>query len=219
MIILAVTDIHGRKNAVDELKRVVQGRSIDYVVVAGDITHFGSIGEAQELLWKLAGIAPVLFVPGNCDPPDLLYIDSIGDTIFNIHGRLRKLNNYLIYGIGGSITTPFNTAIEYSEKDLAEFINRIASIDTSRVIIVSHNPPYGILDKTLSGIHAGSKTLRSFLDERKPILWITGHIHEARGVIEDRGVTVVNPGPLFKKYYAVIEIAEDGETSVRLHRF
>ena len=52
-------------------------------------------------------------------------------------------------------------------------------------VLVTHEPPHGILDKTYRGDRAGSKQLRRVLDESKtkPLVYICGHIHDSRGVV------------------------------------
>jgi len=47
-------------------------------------------------------------------------------------------------------------------------------------ILISHSPPYGILDKCNNG-NVGSKSLRNILDRTKPRLLVCGHIHEQGG--------------------------------------
>ncbi len=51
-------------------------------------------------------------------------------------------------------------------------------------ILATHEPPYNILDKCLSGERAGSSTIRTAVENMKglpPKLWLCGHIHEGRG--------------------------------------
>jgi hypothetical protein len=51
-------------------------------------------------------------------------------------------------------------------------------------VLVSHEPPRGVLDLTYHGFSAGSLYLRELVEhaEQKPRLWLCGHIHESRGV-------------------------------------
>lgn len=51
-------------------------------------------------------------------------------------------------------------------------------------ILVSHEPPKGVLDLTYHGFSAGSHYLKELVEhsEDKPRLWLCGHIHESRGV-------------------------------------
>lgn len=50
-------------------------------------------------------------------------------------------------------------------------------------ILITHSPPYGILDKTKYGKHVGSKSLVLKIGnmECPPKLWVWGHIHESYG--------------------------------------
>lgn len=50
-------------------------------------------------------------------------------------------------------------------------------------ILLTHEPPRGVLDRTYQGLHVGSKSLLSAVQEshEKPRLWLCGHIHEGRG--------------------------------------
>jgi Icc-related predicted phosphoesterase len=50
-------------------------------------------------------------------------------------------------------------------------------------ILLTHEPPYGILDRTYRKERVGSIVLRHAVESspHKPKLWCCGHIHEARG--------------------------------------
>jgi len=62
--------------------------------------------------------------------------------------------------------------------------NHHAELPRNCDILISHEPPFGILDYTYSGQRAGSTTLRRRVERSpyKPALWLCGHIHEGRGV-------------------------------------
>lgn len=51
-------------------------------------------------------------------------------------------------------------------------------------ILVTHAPPYGILDKTGSNLNVGCKFLRDKILMIKPKIHIFGHIHESAGNIK-----------------------------------
>lgn len=64
-------------------------------------------------------------------------------------------------------------------------------------ILVTHGPPYGLLDKNAQGEHCGSKTVRRWLDRGTfpdSLRLITcGHIHEGAGVSDViGGIALVN---------------------------
>lgn len=48
-------------------------------------------------------------------------------------------------------------------------------------ILISHNPPYGVVDKIFNGKHVGSKILEKAIKKYQPKLVLCGHIHEAKG--------------------------------------
>lgn len=49
-------------------------------------------------------------------------------------------------------------------------------------ILITHCPPFDILDKSAKGKNGGSKALRAVSLDRKPKYHIFGHIHEAMGM-------------------------------------
>ena len=65
------------------------------------------------------------------------------------------------------------------EKSLKKWYERIP-FDTS--VLITHTPPFGILDKNYRGENCGSKSLKARMDELQQLkLVVCGHIHEAQG--------------------------------------
>ena len=78
----------------------------------------------------------------------------------------------------------------------------------------SHNPPKDTnLDRTDSGAHVGSAGIRKFIEDCQPLLVVSGHIHESRGVDKIGRTRLVNPGALAEGFYAVAEISFSGGTA------
>eukprot|EP00466_Bigelowiella_natans_P008243 jgi/Bigna1/89807/estExt_fgenesh1_pg.C_560005 len=97
-------------------------------------------------------------------------------------------NSVCVEGItifGTPLTPPHaKTAFERPREKLRfEFAQIPSNVD----ILVSHSPPYGILDFTRKHIHAGCKELLSIVRKVKPKFHIFGHIHEGHGkvILED----------------------------------
>jgi Icc-related predicted phosphoesterase len=92
--------------------------------------------------------------------------------------------------------------------------------DAACAIYAVHTPPYGTaLDVLYDGSHVGSRALRLFLEERRPLLSLHGHIHESprmSGRWLDRiGRTVaINPGR-GERLQAVTLETDDPEGSAR----
>ncbi|CAG8727539.1 8579_t:CDS:1, partial [Funneliformis mosseae] len=51
-------------------------------------------------------------------------------------------------------------------------------------ILMTHGPPYGILDETFHGTNAGCNDLLERIEKIKPYVHVFGHIHEGYGVFE-----------------------------------
>jgi len=61
-----------------------------------------------------------------------------------------------------------------------------ALIPDDTEVLITHTPPYGILDRVDSGEHVGCEDLRRALQRVKPKVHVFGHIHEDRGVVEQK---------------------------------
>jgi Icc-related predicted phosphoesterase len=59
-------------------------------------------------------------------------------------------------------------------------------------LLVTHCPPYGILDRNSQGKSAGSEYLRDKVLAMKPKYHVFGHIHESMGMEKHEGITFVN---------------------------
>jgi hypothetical protein len=93
-----------------------------------------------------------------------------------------------VAGLGYSNPTPFHTPGEYSEPQIAERLQRFAPL--SPLVLVCHAPPYGTaLDQIRPGLHAGSQSVRWFIETHQPEHFFCGHIHEAEGVAIEMGRT------------------------------
>lgn len=77
-----------------------------------------------------------------------------------------------------------------SDADLAE---RWKRIPTGIDILITHTPPFGILDlSTRKDVHLGCRFLRGELKRIRPRLHVFGHIHASHGTMEEDGSLFVN---------------------------
>ena len=88
----------------------------------------------------------------------------------------------------------------------SDMYKAIAKIPNDVDILVTHTPPYGILD-TCRGTHFGSPTLRSWIDNPNtnlPKYHIFGHIHESGGKtlqpFDHTQYTAINAAVLNEQY-------------------
>ena len=59
-------------------------------------------------------------------------------------------------------------------------------------VLITHGPPYGILDRTFQNLNAGCTNLLTKIEETNPQYHIFGHIHEGYGLTEREGTTFIN---------------------------
>jgi len=205
MKILVLSDIHGSNTGLMTTLELCQRHQPDLVVICGDITQFGPHEWAEKYLKRIPIQAAAL--PGNCDPIDLdRTIEESG--AINLHRRSEMISGIPFIGAGGADYTPFNTIFEFGDDTFADWLNPILR---ENAVLVTHAPAYGILDTIHSGKHKGSRGLRTIVDRWKPILMLSGHLHDARGVIEHKGTVFVNPGPAKDGYGALVELTTPEE--------
>lgn len=73
-------------------------------------------------------------------------------------------------------------AFEKSEAEQAKDFATLIKLIDENTVLITHGPPWGILDTTSEGNHAGSKALRDLIEKRPPRLHLFGHIHGSFGI-------------------------------------
>jgi len=132
-----------------------------------------------------------------------------------------------VYGIQASEAAASSHAFE---EDLAyDDLSKLFLIQKDPIVLVTHSPPYGILDKvsteyleyatksygeTASKGHIGSIALRSLVDEFKPKIHIFGHVHESKGMEQVGGTLAINVGCVGQDRQ-VVEIEVNRECTAR----
>ena len=213
MIIAGLTDIHGDLTYLKKVEKYI--RDADLILISGDITHFGGVSDAAEILKNISEINSRIYaVSGNCDSPEIEeYLEKEGMLPVN---RSAEYSGKTVYvsGTGGSLKTPVKTPHTRPESDFVHFYENSAG---NAEIIISHQPPYKTFaDRVLGGLHTGSRALRAFIDDKKPLLCLCGHIHESSGMEYYGDTLVINPGPFKDGRMAVIEIDSSNKVSARI---
>jgi Icc-related predicted phosphoesterase len=70
-------------------------------------------------------------------------------------------------------------------------------------VLITHGPPWGILDRTQEGFPTGCEALADELRRIKPKLHVFGHIHEGYGQEQNNGTLYVNASVLDRRYRLV----------------
>lgn len=204
-------DIENMLNYLDKLRNF----KFDVIVYAGDFTDVnvprGFVQEdiAKFIIEELKTLKkPIVAVPGNNDTHGI--IELIEKNNISIHGIGKIINGVGFYGYGGA-KTPFNTPLEPSEEELKSGLRK-AWKDVEKTDIkvqVTHNPPLDTrVDMISVGTHVGSKAVREFVEDKKPVVAISAHIHEAKGIDRIENTLVINPGMFSEGYFGLVNIKD-----------
>jgi len=182
--VLLLADLHGEFGKIGSFLDL----SPDAIIIAGDLTNMGP-ADAVKSLFEWIDV-PAFAVPGNCDPRETVDALEKSDCVC-LHGSSISLGNISLVGIGGSNPTPFSTPRMERR---------------THNVLITHAPPMGILDLT-GGNHVGSASVRKHMASFD--LVCCAHIHEQRGVAEEQGVKVVNPGMAALGQCAMLHFGDD----------
>lgn len=186
LIIVMISDTHA-------MHREIEVPPGDLLIHAGDFTMNSMSAERLIDFNDWLGEMPHAFrvvIPGNHDA--VVEVQSRCQLISNATLLINHGIEVMGLKIWGSPTTPllgeaFGVA---SDEDRAKLYSRIPS-DTD--ILVTHGPPYGILDKAVgSEHHAGCKQLLVAVRRIKPMIHVFGHVHGGYGTFSSSDTLFVN---------------------------
>lgn len=183
MKLLIFSDIHGDWKTLEKLLAT----DADYFIAAGDqVSWQCGLERCGEILASRAERMYVL--PGNHESVSDIQAMCERFHLHELHGRDLQVGGWHVAGLGYSSPTPFHTPGEYSEAEIAARLEAFATLEP--LVLVCHCPPYGTaLDRIREGRHAGSRSVREFIEKRQPAWFFCGHIHEAEGVSVQLGAT------------------------------
>ncbi len=171
------------------------------------------ITSAYGFLKKLSDFGkPVYFVSGNREVIFKLLATQLNPHLKTLDDRIKNLKD--VSCIDGRVVDVFGMRllgipfvpsgewyISYYSKisgfksrfeQLRMMPQRLMSVDAD--IVLSHCPPFGILDQASNFGNVGIKTIRNYLEKKNPKYLFCGHIHEAIGVKIFKKTIVVNMG-------------------------
>ena len=196
-----ISDTHGLHH---QLAGLPEG---DLIIHGGDMTRRGTPEEVEDFLnWFInLPYRHKIFIAGNHD----FYFEHF--TRQQIQNDLPEDCHYLLNSgvniegikIWGSPVTPtfFNWA--FNEDRGAPIKKFWDMIPTDTDVLITHGPPGGILDETVSGQQVGCSNLSETVNFIRPKFHLFGHIHEAYGSTISGATTFINGSILNEKYEAV----------------
>ncbi|KAK2459250.1 hypothetical protein APHAL10511_008727 [Amanita phalloides] len=92
-----------------------------------------------------------------------------------------------------------NWAFNYKRNRAHVIVDKIPKVD----ILLTHGPPYGVLDETKGKLKVGCETLAKRLPQLQPRLHLFGHIHEAHGAHIHTWDNAKPTCPIAQSYHAI----------------
>jgi uncharacterized protein len=204
MKIVSFGDVHMATRNLERMGEVL--RDTDLVIVSGDLTNFGGVADARQVIDSVRRVCrQLLALSGNLDKREVMpYLEAEGIAL---HGKGIKYDGLGIFGCGGSNITPFNTPTELTEDEIYATLARGYETvhDCRPLLMVCHTPPYETkCDRIAGGRPVGSTAARRFIEQIQPDVCISGHIHESAALDRLGETTVVNAGPFKGGGYVVV---------------
>ena len=155
----------------------------------------GSSSEVLDFMRWFSALpyAHKVFVAGNHDA--CLYeavIDGLDSNCHYLSNSSVEIDGVTFYGV------PLFMEDCCSERQKEFYENIPDGVD----VLITHAPPYGILDRDVS-IHYGSNELLSRVTAIRPRIHLFGHIHKANG-LEESGEIVFSNAAIIDEHYDML---------------
>ena len=191
MLILHLSDTHSKHHELHNLPPA------DIIIHSGDISFAGSENEVMDFI-EWFGALPYkykIFIAGNHD--DCLFgakIDGLPDNCFYLCNSSVIIDGIKFYGIPMFMEDAMS----------GDYDRNIQKISGDIDILITHQPPYGILDSS-ANIHFGDRKLLEIVLKTRPKYHLFGHIHGAYGIEKSEDTTFVNAAILSENYELMYE--------------
>ncbi|NOX71952.1 MAG: hypothetical protein GXO64_04635 [Candidatus Micrarchaeota archaeon] len=185
MKILCASDIHHNEKIAEKIFEVIEKEKIDVFVSAGDFVsdHF-----AKDMLDRMKVRSFV--VHGNWDTN----IKTDNKLVTILKNEVIEYLGYFFFGIDDRFALD------------EEIFDIISGKPLEKTIMISHSPPYGILDATWGGLNVGFPIYREFLENNEGIIHVCGHIHESSGYILYKNNIIINAACIYSKKGYIIDL-------------
>lgn len=191
MKILHLSDTHGKHRELHVLPEA------DVIVHSGDFTWAGSENEAHDFMdWFCAlPYRHKLFIAGNHD--FCMYgvhtIDGLPSGVHYLCSSGVVVGGLLFYGVPMFMQDCVD----------GQYDKRLADISDGVDVLITHNPPFGVLDFSDYGtgtVHYGDTILMQKILALRPRCHLFGHNHSICGIEVHSGITFSNAAVLDDNY-------------------
>jgi Icc-related predicted phosphoesterase len=201
MRIVFISDTHTRHQEV----RVPDG---DLLVHAGDISGRGGVYEISRFMAWMEDQPHQhkVMIAGNHDflaernPED--FLDLVPKNVTYLNDSSIEIDGLKIWG---SPVQPWFHDWAFNRQRGPEIDVHWQLIPADTDLLITHGPPYGILDATTKGEKVGCEDLLRRVQQIKPKIHVFGHIHEAYGQLHQNGTHFINASSLNHLYMPVFD--------------
>ncbi|MFV0469563.1 MAG: metallophosphatase domain-containing protein [Dysgonomonas sp.] len=186
MKILHISDTHNKHYLLQNLP------DADIIVHSGDVSFSGAESEVLNFVewFEKLPYKYKIFIAGNHD--DCLFEENISgllDNCFYLYNSEVVIDGVKFYGV------PL-----FMEDILSgKYDEQISKIPTDTNVLITHQPPYSILDSSVN-IHYGNLDLLQRVLTIQPEYHLFGHIHNAYGIERIDNTTFINTSILNEHY-------------------
>ena len=187
MKILAAGDIHGDLDAARSLAERAAKEGVDLVILSGDLT-MGETNTKGLLKPFVEKGQKVVLIPGNHESAATTEFLAKAYGAVNLHGYYFLLKDVGLFGCGSANIGIFQLPEDEIYYLLKRGFEKIKDAKTK--IMVTHVHP----EKTLMdnmGLFPGSSAVRRAIEHLQPDIAICSHVHEAEGIEEKIGKTLL----------------------------
>lgn len=188
MKFVTISDTHGKHRGLNLPKG-------DIIIHSGDFCHYGSDVDTHDFLkwYKELEFEIKILIGGNHDffaaeqserfkeilPKEIIYLNDSGIKINEIN-------------IWGSPVQPDLIGWAFGKTRGVEMKTHWDLIPKNTDILITHTPPFGILDKPRSGKSIGCEELSKRLKDLQVKFHIFGHVHASYGQEETEKTKFIN---------------------------
>lgn len=202
--VVAISDTHGMHSQLTI-------EPCDILIHCGDYSGMGYEWEVESFLewFNKQPATRKIFINGNHEvEPEKnkrLFNDMLSQYpgITYLEHSMVEIEGLKIYGY--PLTPRFNHWGYMADRGSIKMLSALSMIPSNIDILVSHGPPYQILDKCDNGAEVGCVDLLNELDRIAPKFFLCGHIHSSKGEKIVNGIHYINCAVLNDHYQLVFK--------------
>jgi len=212
--LLIFGDVHSRTGMLEALAEKAKGLKIDASLCTGDLTNEATFKIAERIVLVMEeSFGKNFFVPGNQESKEILALFE--SKKMSLHRRVEEFNGFSFIGIGGAKPAYCFYRFNLGELEASKFLSENWPSGERPAILLAHNPAFGTkLAMASSGMDLGLNAFRKMIEQKQPLLFVHGHVHEAFGSEKIGRTTCVNPGSLAEGRATIVEIEKSGVKKV-----